>query len=65
LRFSRLLQVAGAIAGPRLISWLINGAMDTFYNAIVSVSNYYEQLVPGNDTNIFGSNDHITQMLRS
>ena len=43
-----------------MISWLINGAMDTFYNAIVSVSNYYEQLVLGNDTNIFGSNGNAT-----
>ena len=29
-------------------------------DAIVSVSNYYEQLVLGNDTNIFGSNGTST-----
>ena len=34
--------------------------MDTFYNAIVSVSNYYNQVVLGNDTNIFGSNGTST-----
>ena len=43
-----------------MLSWLINGAMDTFYNAIVSVSNYYNQVVLGNDTNIFGSNGTST-----
>ena len=43
-----------------MLSWLINGAMDTFYNTIMSVSNYYEQLVLGNDTNIFGSNGTST-----
>jgi hypothetical protein len=30
--------------------------MDTFYNAIMSVSNYYEQVVLGNHANNFGSN---------
>ena len=37
--------------------------MDTFYNAIMSVSNYFEQVLIGNDSNTLGSNGTSTSSM--